>query len=72
MDYILNFQQTEYEILENIEFSEEVTKPQELRFYTIDEQLRDYFEKSLTSGKPSKTELKTLIYDRDRIRKLYE
>jgi hypothetical protein len=72
MEYILKFEQADYEVLETIEFSEEVTKPQELRFYTLDEQLRDFFEKSISGGKPTKFELKTLMYDRDRIRKAYE
>ena len=72
MDYLLTFEQGDYEILETIEFSEEVTKPQELRFYTLDEQLRDFFERSISGGKPTKFELKSLMYDRDRIRKAYE
>lgn len=69
---VLVFEQGDYEILETIDFSEEVTKPQELRFYTLDEQLRDFFERSISDGKPTKFELKSLMYDRDRIRKAYE
>jgi hypothetical protein len=72
MDYILTFEQGDYEVLETIEFSEEVAKPQELRFYTLDEQLRDFFERSISGGKPTKFELKSLMYDRDRIRKAYD
>jgi len=72
MDYILKFEQADYEVLETIDFSEEVSKPQELRFYTLDEQLRDFFEKSISGGKPTKFELKALMYDRDRIRKAYD
>ena len=59
MDYILTFEQGDYEVLETIEFSEEVAKPQELRFYTLDEQLRDFFERSISGGKPTKFELKS-------------
>jgi len=63
---------TEYELLETIEdFQEEITRPEELRFFTLDEQLQDFFEKSLPEGKPTKFELKDLRYDRDRIRKAY-
>ena len=72
MDYILKFEQADYEVLETIDFSEEVSKPQELRFYTLDEQLRDFFEKSISGGKPTKFELKSLMYDRDRMRKAYD
>lgn len=72
METILTFESSEYEVLENIEFQEEVTRPQELRFFTLDEQLRDFFEKSLPSGKPTKYQIKELSYDRERIRTMYE
>jgi hypothetical protein len=63
---------TEYEILETIEdFQEQITRPDELRFFTLDEQLQDFFEKSLPVGKPTTFQLKELRYDRDRIRKAY-
>jgi hypothetical protein len=72
METIINFNVSEYEVLENIDFEEEVSRPQELRFFTLDEQLRDFFEKSLPNGKPTKYQLKELSYDRERIRKMYE
>lgn len=72
METIINFDISEYEILENIEFEEEVSRPQEFRFFTLDEQLRDFFEKSLPNGKPTKYQIKELSYDRERIRKMYE
>lgn len=63
---------TEYELLETIEdFQEEITRPEQLRFFTLDEQLQDFFEKSLPEGKPTKFQLKELRYDKDRIRKAY-
>jgi hypothetical protein len=72
MEYILKFDISEYEVLENIEdFQEEISKPEELRFYTLDEQLRDFFEKSIIGGKPTKYQLKQLMYDRDRIKNAY-
>lgn len=72
MEYILKFETTDYEVIENIEFSEEVSKPEELRFYSLDEQLRDFFEKSISGGKPTKFELKQLMNERDRIQKAYK
>jgi hypothetical protein len=60
MDYILKFEQGDYEVLETIDFSEEVTKPQELRFYTLDEQLTDFFEKNMPQQKLSRSEEKKL------------
>ena len=72
METILTFDISEYQVLDTIEFEEEVSRPQELRFFTLDEQLRDFFEKSLPSGKPTKYQLKQLAYDRERIRTMYE
>ena len=72
MEYILKFETTDYEVIENIEFSEEVSKPDELRFYSLDEQLRDFFEKSISGGKPTKFQLKELMVERDRIQKAYK
>ena len=72
METILSFDISEYQVLDTIEFEEEVSRPQELRFFTLDEQLRDFFEKSLPSGKPTKYQLKQLAYDRERIRTMYE
>jgi len=42
---VLTFQPEEYEILEEFTFEEEIQRPDELRFFTLDEQLLDYFEK---------------------------
>jgi len=73
MEGILVFDPTsEFELLETIDdFQEQITRPEELRFFTLDEQLQDFFEKSLPQGKPTSYQLKELRYDRDRIRKAY-
>ena len=44
---------TEFQILETFDFEEEVQRPESLRFYTLDEQLLDYVEKSMPKGKYS-------------------
>jgi len=63
---------SEFEILEKIDFEEEIQRPEELRFFTLDEQLLDYFEKVLPKKKHiSKFEYQKIANESDRIRDLY-
>jgi hypothetical protein len=64
---------TEYEVIETIDdFEEAIQRPEELRFFTLDEQLMDYFQKMLPTHKATRFELKQLERERDRIRVAYE
>jgi hypothetical protein len=65
---------TEFEILENIpDFEEEVQRPEELRFFTLDEQLLDYQSKVLSGKKKiSKFEIKRVYKDVARFREIYK
>ena len=64
---------TEFEILENIpDFEEEIQRPEELRFFTLDEQLLDYQSKVLSGKKKvSKFEIKRMYKDVSRLRDIY-
>ena len=44
------FDPAEFEVLETFDFEEEIQRPVELRFFTIEEQLVDFFEKHLPPG----------------------
>jgi hypothetical protein len=68
---ILKFESDDFEVLETFDHEEEIRRPEELRFYTLDEQLNDFFEKLLPS-KLSRTEEKELKKLRDRVRLSYE
>jgi hypothetical protein len=68
----LTFEKNEFEVLETFEHDEDVQRPEELRFYTLDEQLHDFLEKFLPSKKLSRHEEKELKRLRDRIRLAYE
>ena len=68
----LKFEISELEILETFDHEEEVQRPEELRFYTLDEQLTDFFEKNMPQQKLSRSEEKKLKQLRDRIKTLYE
>lgn len=64
---------SEFEILENItDFEEEVQRPEELRFFTLDEQLLDYQSKVLSGKKKvSKYEVKKVYNEVSRLRDIY-
>lgn len=62
---------TEFQILETFDFEEEVQRPESLRFYTLDEQLLDYVEKSMPKGKATRYQIQELQRERDRIQEAY-
>jgi hypothetical protein len=64
---------SEFEILENItDFEEEIQRPEELRFFTLDEQLLDYQSKVLSGKKKvSKYEVKKVYNEVSRLRDIY-
>lgn len=71
-DVLLYDPASEFEVLERIDFEEEIQRPEELRFFTLDEQLLDYFEKILPKKKHiSKFEYEKIAKESDRIRELY-
>jgi hypothetical protein len=69
---IFTFQPTEFEVLETFDFEEEIQRPDETRFYTLDEQLIDFFDKMMPKRKITKFEIKELKQLRDRVREAYE
>jgi hypothetical protein len=64
---------SEFEILETIpDFEEEVQRPEELRFFTLDEQLLDYQSKVLSGKKKvTKFEIKKIYNEVSRFRDIY-
>jgi len=64
---------SEFEIIEELDFAEEVAKPESLRFFTLDEQLVDYFDKVLPKKKViTKFEYAKIAAEVDRLRDIYE
>jgi hypothetical protein len=64
---------SEFEVLESFEFEEDVQRPEELRFFTLDEQLLDFQAKILSSvKKPTKFEKMRVLEESDRYRQLYD
>uniref|UniRef100_A0A6C0JLR5 Uncharacterized protein n=1 Tax=viral metagenome TaxID=1070528 RepID=A0A6C0JLR5_9ZZZZ len=68
----LIFDPSEFEVLETFDFEEEIQKPEETRFFTLDAQLTDFFEKTLPKGKVTKHEIKELKQLKDRFKTAYE
>lgn len=64
---------SEFEVLESFDYEEEVQRAEEVRFFTLDEQLLD-FQAKMLSGKKKITKFEKLkVFDEsDRYRKLYE
>lgn len=63
---------SEFEILETLDFEEEIQRPESLRFFTLDEQLLDYFDKVLPKkGKVTKFEYNRISNQVDRLRDIY-
>lgn len=62
---------TEFQILETFDFEEAIQRPESLRFYTLDEQLLDYVEKSMPEGKATRYQIQELQRARERIEEAY-
>lgn len=70
----LNFDASEFIVVEDaIEFDETIQRPEAVRFYTLQEQEVDAFEKMLPpKGRVSQAQREKLQYDLDRMHGLYE
>lgn len=70
MEYF-NFEQSEFQILEDFEFDEEIQRPSEIRFYTLDEQLVDTFEKLIPKERATRFRIEKIRKEVERIKELY-
>ena len=62
---------TEFQILETFDFEEVIQRPENLRFYTLDEQLLDFVEKSMPTGRLTRFQMMELFAERDRLEEAY-
>jgi hypothetical protein len=64
---------SEFEVIESFDFEEEIARPESLRFFTLDDQLKDYFEKVLPKKrKITRFEYNKIAQEVDRLREIYE
>ena len=72
MEISLQFEAADLEIIETIDFDEQMQRPEELRFFTLEEQLTDYFQKVVPKKKHvSRAEYAKIENEVQRIRKIY-
>lgn len=70
MEYF-NFESSEFQILEDIEFDEEIQRPSEIRFYTLEEQTVDAFEKMMPKQRITQYEIDKIRKEITRLKDLY-
>lgn len=69
---VLTFTPEEYQVLEDIEFDETVQRPEAIRFYTLEEQAVDAYEKMMPKGRVTRYQQQQLQKEVDRLEELYE
>ena len=69
---IFTFEASEFQIIEEIDYDETIQRPEEIRFYTLQEQVADAFEKMVPKGRTTKFQLDVLKKEADRLKDLYE
>jgi hypothetical protein len=62
---------TEFQVLETFDYQEDVQRPESLRFFTLEDQLQDYFESRIPPGRMTKYQTKELATELDRMRDAY-
>ena len=69
---LFTFNLTEFKVLDEFSYDETIQRPEIIRFYTLDEQIGDAYEKMIPKGRTTKKQMETLKNEADRLRKLYE
>jgi hypothetical protein len=68
---VLNFTAEEFQILEDIEFDETIERPEKIRFYTLEEQTNDAYEKLMPKGRSTRFQRDRVRQEVDRLQDLY-
>jgi len=68
---VLEFDVADFTVLETFTFEEIVQRPEILRFFTLEEQLLDYFEARLPKGELTQYKLRKLEREQDRVKDAY-
>jgi len=67
----LTFEPGEFQVLEDIEFDETIQRPEAIRFFTLDEQTVDAFERMIPKGRTTRFQLNQVKAKVDRFKDLY-
>ena len=68
---LFTFKPSEFQLIEELEYDETIQRPEAVRFYTLDEQVGDAYEKMVPKGRTTKFKMEKLRKEADRIRQLY-
>jgi hypothetical protein len=66
------FEPSEFKVLEEFVYDETIQRPETIRFYTLEEQVNDAYEKMIPSGRTTKFQMEVLKNEADRLRSLYQ
>ena len=69
---LFTFNLTEFKVLDEFSYDETIQRPEVIRFYTLDEQVGDAYEKMIPKGRTTKKQMEVLKNEADRLRYLYE
>jgi hypothetical protein len=71
MSEVFEFETKDFQVVEDIEYDETIQRPESIRFYTLNEQVTDAYEKLVPKGRITKFQLEVLKNEVDRLRDLY-
>ena len=66
-----NFDPSEFQVLEDIEFDETIQRPEKIRFFTLTEQTTDAYEKLMPRGRVTRFQREEVRKEIDRLQDLY-
>ena len=66
-----NFDPTEFQVLEDIEFDETIQRPEKIRFFTLTEQTTDAYEKLMPRGRVTRFQREEVRKEIERLQDLY-
>jgi len=69
---LFTFEASDFQIIEEIEYDETIQRPEEIRFYTLQEQVTDAFEKMIPKGRTTKFQIEVVKKEAERLKDLYE
>ena len=67
-----NFDPSEFQVLEDIEFDETIQRPEKIRFFTVSEQTTDAYEKLMPRGRVTRFQREEVRKEIDRLQDLYQ
>lgn len=71
MEDVLEFQPDEFQVIDTFEFEEDIQRPENLRLFTLEDQLLDYFNIRMPKGKITRFQMKELANEVDRMKDAY-